>query len=185
MRKIDFLKGASSRIVSITNILTNSNFASTSGWTSTGTSFSVSGNVASFTANSANDVLFRSDVTIINAHKYYVSGWIKASSASVKMNFWEGPDGSGVELNLPCAGSGSFEFLSGIVTVGTSISNARMHAVFDTRTSGWNAVNAKYISIVDLTAAFGAGNEPTKTMMDLCMQQLSNYWVNGTQSVVC
>ena len=38
------------------------------------------------------------------------------------------------------------------------------------------------VVLIDLTAAFGAGNEPTKEQMDAMLSQFPNSYFNGTVS---
>lgn len=181
MNKIEFLKGMSGRLVSLTNLATNGNFASTSGWTSTGASFSVSGNEASFLANSAVDMLYRGLSVILN-HKYYGCGWVKAASgANITMGI---SDGAVYSNGDSYAGAGAYDFWSAQFTSGRTSSAGIIWAVVDNRSSGWNTVNAKYISVIDITAAFGAGNEPTQAQMDMLMLQFPERWLSGTQNAV-
>ncbi|MFA5424969.1 MAG: hypothetical protein WC374_14030, partial [Phycisphaerae bacterium] len=78
------------RSVSVTNICPNGNFASTSGWSHNGASFSVASNVAQFVANSQYDAVYRSDVSITNGHIYYVCETAKAPSASTSFYLTDG-----------------------------------------------------------------------------------------------
>jgi hypothetical protein len=166
------------REVSLTNILTNGNFASTTGWTATGASFSVASNEATFLANSQNDFLVRSDVSITNAHKYYFCGSLKAASASVRMVM---SDVAGYDVAANSAGSGAYEFLGNVFTAPSSKANAAMYVLNDLRASGWDTLNGKYYSIMDITASFGAGYEPTAAQMARLMEQFPNKYLDGTQ----
>ena len=180
MNKIDFLKGLSGRLVSLTNLATNGDFTSTSGWTSTGASFTASGNEATFTANSVTDLLSQ-NLSVTNAHKYYGCGWTKAASgANITMGLG---DGGSVSQSTTYSGAGAYQFWSVIMTSGRT-GTGTTWALVDNRSSSWTGINCKYISVVDLTDAFGAGNEPTQTQMDTLMLQFSNRWLNGTQNAV-
>jgi hypothetical protein len=53
----------------------------------------------------------------------------------------------------------------------------------DNRSSGFNTIYAKYASVIDLTACFGEGREPSQSEMDTIMAGFSNNWLNGTQSI--
>lgn len=170
---------AAVRTVSLTNLATNGNFASTSGWTGSGSTFTVSGNEATFVANSVSDTLQQA-LTVVNAHKYYFQVSIKAASgANITCGI---SDGLVNGITLSATGTGSYQRISGILTAGRSSAAGITWALVDNRTGSWNAVNAKYLSVIDLTAAFGAGNEPTKDQMDGLMAQFTNNWLNGTQS---
>lgn len=178
MNKIEFLKGLSGRIVSLTNLLTNGNFASTSNWTSTGASFTVSGNEASFLANSASDTLTQNK-SITSGRVYYFAIWCKASSSAVAV----GVSHMGSGGTVSHSGGASYEFLS-IRAVAASTATAVVWALADNRSGAWNTTNCKYATMIDLTAAFGAGKEPTRAQMDILMLQFPDRWLNGTQNAV-
>lgn len=165
--------------VSPTNLVTNGNFASTAGWTSTGSVFNVSGNVANFLANSVTDVLYQNPA-IISGHKYYACGQtLAAAGANITMGISDGVSASGSDSYT---GGGAYEFWSATMT-STRTGSGILWAIVDNRSSGWTSVGSKYISFIDLTAAFGAGNEPTQAQMDSIMMERSNYWINGTETV--
>lgn len=177
MNKIQFLKGLGGKTVSLTNLLSNGNFANTTGWTYTGGALSVVSNVATYICAQANAVLI-TPMALINTHKYYACSWIKSSSASVGNRV---TDSVSYGLSAYSAGSNAFEFISLLYTA-IRTGTGGYAAVYDTRTSSWNYVYAKYCTAIDLTAAFGAGNEPTKAQMDTLMAQFENNWLNGTQT---
>ena len=164
--------------VSLTNLVTNGNFASTTGWISSGASFTVSGNEASFLANSTSDTLAQNK-SITSGRVYYYAIWCKASSSSVAVGVSNMVSGGTVSHS----GGSSYEFLS-IRAVAASTVSAVVWAIADNRSSSWNTVNCKYATMIDLTAAFGAGNEPTKAQMDNLMLQFPERWLNGTQNAV-
>lgn len=168
--------GSARKTVSLTNLITNGNFASTSGWTSTGASFTVSGNEVSFLANSTSDTLTQNKSIVAN-HIYYFAIWAKASSSSVAVGMSYMTSGG----TISHSGSAAYEFLSVRATASSTVS-ATVWALADNRSSGWNTVNVKYVSMIDLTAAFGAGNEPSKEQMDQLMAQFPEKWLNGTQT---
>ena len=180
MRKIDFLKKSSGRPVSLTNLAVNGNFASTAGWTSTGASFSVASNEASYLANSTSDLLSQV-LAVTNGRKYYACGWTKAASgANITMGIG---DGATTSSAAAYSGAGSYQFWSVAMTSG-STGNGTTWAIVDNRSSGWNTVNSKYITVVDLTAAFGSGNEPTRAQMDGLMLQFTDRWLDGTKTAI-
>ena len=181
VNKIDFFKGFSGRLVSLTNLATNGNFASTSNWTSTGASFAVSGNEASYTANSAGDTLLQSLSVTLN-RKYYGCGWVKAASgANITMGI---SDGAVNSVSTSYTGAGAYEFWSVILTAGRTSTGGITWAIVDNRSSAWTVVNTKYISVIDITTPWGSGNEPTKAQMDTLMLQFPERWLNGTQNAV-
>ena len=180
MNKFQFLKCFSGRIVSLTNLLTNGNFTSTSGWSHNGASFSVASNVAQFVANSQYDAVYRSDVSITNGHIYYVCETAKAPSASTSFYL---TDGTSVVASSGFLTVGEYAFISVRGTATHTSSSGRMHVMGDNRSSGFNTIYAKYASVIDLTACFGEGREPSQSEMDTIMAGFSNNWLNGTQSI--
>jgi len=112
--------------------------------------------------------------THILGNKYYYSGYVKATSSNVKF------DVAGVILKAH-SGSGNYEFLSGTWTA-TGNSSFPISAR-DYRTSGWDNVSQKYIAVIDLTATFGAGKEPTLAEMDRLMARFPNSWFDGTKPI--
>lgn len=77
-------------------------------------------------------------------------------------------------------GSGEWEKLSFIRTFATEIAEITL---IDNRTSDWDTVYFDNVFVVDLTATFGAGNEPTKTEMDALMAYFPNSWFDGTRNI--
>lgn len=167
---------AGGRDVSLTNMVTNGNFANTTGWTSTGASFTAAANVASFLANSP-DTLSQLK-SLVSGRKYYYCGNIKVTGAGISLRLNDAVNVSSVAHS----GSGNYEFISAILSAGNTSASSAFY-VYDGRTSGWSTINIKYLTVIDLTTAFGAGNEPTKEQMDWIMSQLANQWLNGTQTV--
>lgn len=92
--------------------------------------------------------------------------------------------------------SGALEVHPGGVAVSTSAYTSapgRLSVVYDLKNTAANGnfvigrygvdnltCEATRFLAIDLTAAFGAGNEPTKAQMDTIMQQFPNSWFNGT-----
>ena len=167
-------------MIYLTNMVTNGNFASTSNWSHNGASFSASGNEGTFTANGAGDFVYQT-LNIANAHKYYICDWINSSSSSVRLGI---SDLVTNDAYASHSGSSSYEFLSFVFTSIRDKTGAYLLAVQDNRAGSWNSVNMKYLSMIDLTASFGAGNEPTKTQMDALMTQFANNWLDGTKTAI-
>lgn len=177
MRKIDFLKSYGGKPVTLTNLLTNGNFTSTSNWTAASTSFSVASNEATLLATGTNG-LIRQTVSLTNTNIYYFCGWMQSSSSLVSINL---TDAVANKLSVFHSGSGSYEFLSGRYTATLTTASGQFRPSEDTRTSGWTTVKDKYATLINLTSAFGSGNEPTKSQMDSLMNNFPEKWLNGTQ----
>jgi hypothetical protein len=73
---------------------------------------------------------------------------------------------------------GSYVRLSGIWTVSSNAINLYTK-LQDGRSTGWTTDYVKYWSVIDLTNAFGSGNEPTQaSTVDTIMSNYPNNWFN-------
>ena len=114
-----------------------------------------------------------SGIPFTSGHKYYMRAYIKADSTAVFVFSYDGVNSFYAYNN----GSGNYALTSGVFTSGNTTSNTgQFQMVREGRSSGWTEIRAKQGMLVDLTASFGAGNEPTKTQMDTIMNSYSNNW---------
>jgi len=88
--------------------------------------------------------------------KMYVFSRYKTDSINVRLTI---PDLTTTNFHT---GSNSFEFVSAVYTLATS----RQLQISDLRSSSWTPIEVDYMGVINLTATFGAGNEPTKEQMD-------------------
>jgi hypothetical protein len=141
------------------NLVTNGNFNNgTLGWVGTSvTGFTVSNNVASFTATATNGLIGQNINMIIN-HIYYLKVSINSTSTLVNFNI-AGLGGSYSD------GSGTYKTVSRVLTW-TPATGSWQASVKDTRTSGWNVIYVQNIMVVDLSATFGVGSEPSQAWCD-------------------
>lgn len=124
---------------------------------------SVTNNVVAFIATFQYGV-FRQVLPFVDGHKYYFSGSVKASSSNVKFGLWSNYGG----YQISHSGGGQFEKLSNIGTyVDATMSTQKNIFIGDNSPSGWKEVRGKELLLIDLTALFGAGNEPDKAWCDL------------------
>jgi len=160
--------------VPATNLLTNGDFSNgTAGWsTSTLASCTVSDNVAICLANSANDSINKTLSTVAD-HKYYFAARVKSTSNLIRFYL--------SNAQRYHSGSGNYELLSSIFTA-TSTNHGM--GVLDSRLSGFDNFYVKYAIAIDLTATFGAGNEPTAAGMDALLSAFPNSWFDGTQELL-
>ena len=63
-----------------------------------------------------------------------------------------------------------------------TVTASRAFGVRSTLASAWTEIRCKNLLIINLTTAFGAGNEPTAAQMDSIMQQFPDRWFNGSVS---
>ena len=153
----------------VTNLVTDGDFPSATGWAAISSSFSVASGIASFTATEKYGRI-QQQFTASVGDKIYRAAYVKANSSLVGV-------GDTSTLIAAHSGSGNFERLSNVRT--ETLAN-RYVSVVDSRSSGWGEVQVKYVFSVNLTARFGAGNEPTTAEMDAILAYYPNSWFDGT-----
>ena len=153
-----------------TNIVTNGNFATTSGWLPSSATLQVSNNELSFTATAIRGQLYQilTGGTVIG-NKYYIRALVKTTSNMVRMQ--------GVKVNKFHSGSGLFEPLTVVAT--ESVINNSI-AFIDDRASGWDAITVKKAIGINLTTTFGTGKEPTVSEMDELLSKYPEGWFTGS-----
>jgi hypothetical protein len=157
--------------ISVTSLVTNGSFTSGStGWTNTlSTVVSTLNNELIFTATAQNGRIFRA-ITFPDGHLIYRSAQVKSTSNLVSL-------GQTFNILKSHSGGGQYERLSNVSNATTN----KYISVFDGRTSGWDNISVKYIIAIDLTAAYGTGNEPSVDEMDsLLTANMLNGWFEGT-----
>lgn len=116
-----------------------------------------------FTATAQNGFIRRGP-TIANGKSYYYAAEVKATSDQVFFGTSVAP--------VHHSGSGDWERLTGTVTLSGS---STWFLVRDTRSSGWDSIEVRDPVLIDLTAVFGAGREPTKEYMDALLAKHGHY----------
>ena len=162
--------------VSMINLLPGSNFATT--WTPINASHSAVSNEGIFTitAADADQYILSDGFPYAQGHKIYVK---MAVSADTSLAFVQV---AGVG-EIYHSGSGKYEVLSGVLSREDWGGTTRLR-VGDERGSEWTEIRAKWGVVIDLTAAFGAGNEPTKEAMDAyILNHDSDMWIDGTEDI--
>jgi len=168
-----------SKGVCLINLVVNGDFRNgTSGWNiPNSTNFTTNSGTGSFVATGQwGNVNNR--VSLIAGHVYYASADIKADTTNVIKLLLQNDAGGSVTASADYTNVNNFQHLSGTgVASATNITNAYL-AIVDYRPSGWTTVYCKNNEVIDLTAIFGAGNEPSKTQMDTIMTNYPNNWFN-------
>jgi len=140
-------------------LVPNGNFVDTSNWTtSSGVTFSVSGNKATviYPAKTSASVpsIWSTSFNYIANHKYYYHYTIRGSNGlSVAY--------SNIGGSATITATGSYQEIEGIKTVTSSGSPGRASIGNDANEE--QTIIIKNVMIVDLTAMFGEGQEPTVT----------------------
>lgn len=154
--------------VAMTNLVTNGDFSSgTSGW-KLGGGWSISGGALVSTApGSGQAYITIGSPPITQGKSYYMSATISSyTSGGAEVHL------GGMAPGVPKSSLGSFSVVS-------VASGANGNFVFGRDANAFLG-GIDYVCLIDLTAAFGAGKEPTKAQMDQIMNQFPNKWFNGT-----
>ena len=156
------------------NRVLNGNFNGTTSWTQASCTATATGNVATVTMTSQYGEFRQFNTTYyIEGHKYYSRAEVQANSNLVSLRVSRGVGFA--QAIASHSGSGEYETLSGIITLNSPVTNG-FTSIMDTRASGWSSILVKNVVTLDLTALYGAGNEPTKAYMDTLVNTLG--WFN-------
>ena len=165
--------------VCLQNLVTNGDFRNgTSGWSIVGSALSALNNILYVTADGT---VPESDAGgniqgFIAGHIYYLRAKAKAtSSACNRLRLWT-PNGQ-IDVNNPIINT---VYDLSIRAILNSWSMWITHNYTDAATANGKVMQVQYASTVDLTAAFGSGNEPTQAQMDTIMSNYPNSWFNIT-----
>lgn len=166
--------------VNAENLVTNGDFSNgKTGWTTSGT---VANNELTITSLAAGDTEASLNLSTINNDKYYVKVDMLTNSNldSLWMVDTSAPNN---ENKIFHSGSGSYESLSTVVTATNTTMQLRI--LNSPRTGDISAapVKLKGALVINLTATFGVGNEPTKEQMDNILAKFENSHFNGTQNI--
>lgn len=118
--------------------------------------------LAKFTAEAYNGHI-RWGNLMVAGKMYYVSAEVKTTSNKVLFGASTFP--------VYHSGSGGWEILTNLITP----TGGLYYQVRDTRSSGWDPIEVRDPVLIDLTAVFGAGREPSKEYMDELLAKHGNY----------
>ena len=158
--------------VKLNNSVVNSNFEDA--WIAKNAVSSAVGNIGSFTATRSGGRI-EGYFNGVEGDKYYIKAHVKSTSNQVGFHV------AGLD-RLYHSGSGEFEDISSIISPTVSSSSLSIR-VFDNRSSGWDEVNVAWVVAINLTSAFGSGNEPTIEQVEMMLSQYPNNWFEGIKSV--
>ena len=166
-----------------TNLVTNGDFSNgTTRWlTQHTTSLVLSNNIASATGDGSQlgITIFQAIAALIVGHTYY-QRWIAKVDTSSPCDInvtYNGAPHSAVHNPI-----GGIFYTASRTWVQTNTTTAVILNVNypDAATQNGKTLSVGYISFIDLTAAFGAGKEPTAAQMDAIMAQFPNSWFDGS-----
>jgi hypothetical protein len=164
----------------LTNLVTNGDFSNgTTGWSANLGAITEAGGILTLLASAQNGDA-RQTVHFVNGHVYYYFARINGPYVEAGIGAYTGGN---FFTNAQVSTPGSYQTISGLGT--SAFTGAGRLYIVDTKASGWQNILVDYIGLVDLTAMFGAGNEPTALEMDAILANYSaTSWFDGTKSLV-
>jgi hypothetical protein len=171
--------GYTGDVVALPNLISNGSFLNTTGWSTTpNMTVSVANNELSELASAqyAGSVQTIASHTTYRTHKLYFAAYVKVTSFSI---FLVLNDGVG-QTTVPATILNAYQHISSIHTV-SGTSSTLYFKLQDNNAAGWQTQYMKYAVVIDLTAVFGVGLEPTAVQMDEWLTNDYQYgWFDGT-----
>lgn len=167
-----------------TNLITNGDFSNgTTGWSASAagtSSYSVLEGMAHFLPTVAYEGINSNKIQTIAGHKYYVSAVMQTTDAGACVYFI-GLNASSPRnvVTFSAINDGLAHSLSAVVTCIINNVDGYLKPQ-STATSGYSDIAVDNVLCIDLTAAFGAGNEPTAEQMDAYLAAYPNSWFDGS-----
>ncbi|MNB67238.1 hypothetical protein D3C81_309250 [compost metagenome] len=109
-------------------------------------------------------------VTITAAHQYYISVWAYSATAGVSVQAYARTAEPSVTATLNTANT--WTFISGILSFASSSTS---YPRLDNNTPN-TTIYFDGFMLIDLTDAYGSGNEPTQDEMDAIVKQNGGWW---------
>jgi len=165
-----------------TNLVKNGNFNNgVTNWTNYNSNFVANNGVAEFTATSKYGEATSNKINLIIGNKYYVKTRLRLTTLTDKVTVGLCRiNGLLFPPIKPLEQTTDWQSVSGIVTVNSLYNTNNRFYIKDSRDSGFDTIYIDDVMVIDLTATFGAGNEPTKEQCD----QIFTNWFDGTKSTV-
>ena len=157
-----------------TNLITNGDFSGgTIGYDKLRCTLSIENGVAVMTSTGS-DADFRQYIVAQNGNIIYRAARIKTSSNLVGIS-------AGSTIAKAHTGNNTFQWLS-FNRVASDGTNEHIK-ILDKRIPPFDNIYISHILTINLTATFGAGNEPTAAQMDTLLSNFTNSWFNGTTNI--
>ena len=175
-----------------TNLVTNGDFSNgATGWKAASSIISASSNVLTVIGSGASQCVgvkhgLQTPSNYSNHKLYYRFKAKKVNSeAQCIMFMFSTSDGNiQTSYNIPV---GVETALSGIISLGSNLNAIDFYTFSpyaDATTANGKVTEYKEMFSIDLTATFGAGNEPTKEQMDRLLAEFPNSWFDGTKEIL-
>lgn len=163
-----------------TNLVTNGDFSNgTTNWYTVSGVSSLVGSVLKFTANAHTGRTY-SRASLVNQNKYYLFADIATSGVPVEVGLTYMTNVTGTFIRAKAIPG--VQRISGVLLATTTAPSVDV-GIIDYRYSGWDEVSIYRMGVINLTATFGAGNEPTVEQMEAILAKFPNSWFDGTKNL--
>jgi hypothetical protein len=177
----------------LTNLVTNGNFAGgTTGWATTVSNASVESNTLYNTGTGAGATPYinQTTVNLIANHKYCLIARVRVTSANairiqIKITSVSGDIGEYNQMSPVQNQWYTMILAKDNVSYTTSLQVRIAHWYADAATASGKVMEVQNVMTYDLTAIFGAGNEPTAAEMDAILAADGTPYWDGTRNVLC
>lgn len=181
-----FLTSGGRPQTTLTNIVPNNNFANTTGWEATAATLAADSNILSVTGNGTNALLYTNDANIgirVLGMTYY--GRVKArvtNSSCTKLRLVVA--GGGIyDINSPAANQW-YDMSVNRAATGSGNSVISVQAYYaDAATANGKVAQVQESIVLDLTARFGSGVEPTAAQVKRWLDIFSASWFVSTKLI--
>lgn len=160
------------------NLVTNGDFSNgTTGWTAFNGTHVVANNIYSITGNGISRFVYTEKSLPTKNSKYYIKLKFRVTNTSATQIYvhmlGRTSGGKYNVINIPTPIQNTWYERTAITditnAVGTDIIFRVVEEYVDNPTANGKVMEVQQVSCIDLTAIFGAGNEPTKEEMDIIM----------------
>lgn len=177
-----------------TNLITNGDFSDgTTGWSEFASSsvLSAANDTLSITGSGSQLYCIASKGLggVPDQHKLYLRAKLKVTNAACVrqlIGFYTGAGTAAIVKQVSFPLQDAVGMLSGIYVSSGNTSLLQMflrHDYADAAAANGKVMEVQYVSVIDLTATFGVGNEPTAAQMDAILTQFPNSWFDGTVAI--
>ena len=171
----------------LTNLVANGNFVNTTGWSSYVSNNSASSNTLTNTATGVDRFpsLSQALAAPTIGRKYALTVRVRVTNSNAtSISYRYGLAASVVLQASPVANTWYQKTI--IITCDNTYATLAIYHIYATNAAANGKVmEVQYVSCVDLTAAFGAGNEPTQEEYAAWINTQSNSWFDTTAQYLC
>lgn len=179
-RNRNFEKIETDTTLMATNLVSNGDFSNgTTNWYAVSGVSSLVGSVLKFTANAYTGRAY-SRASLVSQNKYYLFADIATSGVTVEVGLTYMTNTTGTLIRAKAITG--VQRLSGVLLATTTSPSVDV-GIIDYRYSGWDEVSIYRMGVINLTATFGKGNEPTAEQMDAILAKFTNSWFDGTKNL--